>query len=62
MLDWLLGQLERADLRGDGLHTAGASSMELLFRLLANRYEHSSVLVAHKLAIGNLAHAVRGER
>jgi hypothetical protein len=62
VLDWLLGQFNQADLRGDRMHTAGASCEELLFRLLADRYEHLSVLVAHKQAIGNWAHALRGER
>jgi DNA replication protein DnaC len=64
-LDKLLGQLDRAELLicdELGYVSFSRNGVELLFRLLTDRYERSSVLVTSNLASADWAQVFQGER
>jgi DNA replication protein DnaC len=64
-LDRFLGQLEKADLLicdELGYVSFSRNGVELLFRLLTDRYERSSVLITSNLAFADWAQVFQGER
>jgi DNA replication protein DnaC len=64
-LDRFLGQLDRAELLicdEVGYVSFSRSGVELLFRLLTDRYERSSVLITSNLAFADWAQVFQGER
>jgi len=64
-LDKFLGQLDRADLLicdELGYVSFSRNGVELLFRLLTDRYERSSVLITSNLAFADWAQVFQGER
>jgi DNA replication protein DnaC len=64
-LDKFLGQFDRADLliRDElGYVSFSRNGVELLFRLLTDRYERSSVLITSNLAFADWAQVFQGER
>jgi DNA replication protein DnaC len=64
-LDRLLGQLDRAELLicdELGYVSFSRNGVELLFRLLTDRYERSSVLITSNLAFADWAQVFQGER
>ena len=64
-LDRFLGQLDRAELLicdELGYVSFSRTGVELLFRLLADRYERSSVLITSNLAFADWAQVFQGER
>jgi DNA replication protein DnaC len=64
-LDRLLAQLDEADLLicdELGYVSFSRAGVELLFRLLADRYERSSTLITSNLAFGDWAQVFQGER
>src|SRR5512142_1724798 len=64
-LDRFLGQLDRAELLicdELGYVSFSRNGVELLFRLLTDRYERSSVLITSNLAFADWAQVFQGER
>jgi DNA replication protein DnaC len=64
-LDRLLGQIDRAELLildELGYVSFSRQGVELLFRLLTDRYERSSVLITSNLAFADWAQVFQGER
>jgi DNA replication protein DnaC len=64
-LDKFLGQLDRAELLicdELGYVSFSRNGVELLFRLLTDRYERSSVLITSNLAFADWAQVFQGER
>ena len=64
-LDQFLGQLDRAELLicdELGYLSFSRNGVELLFRVLADRYERSSLLVTSNLAFGDWGQVFQGER
>ena len=64
-LDNFLGQLDRAELLicdELGYVSFSRNGVELLFRLLTDRYERSSVLITSNLAFADWAQVFQGER
>jgi DNA replication protein DnaC len=64
-LDKFLGQLDRAELLicdELGYVSFSRNGVELLFRLLTDRYERSSVLITTNLAFADWAQVFQGER
>ena len=64
-LDKFLGQLDRAELLicdELGYESFSRNGVELLFRLLTDRYERSSVLITSNMAFADWAQVFQGER
>jgi DNA replication protein DnaC len=64
-LDRILGQIDRAELLicdELGYVSFSRNGVELLFRLLTDRYERSSVLITSNLAFADWAQVFQGER
>jgi DNA replication protein DnaC len=64
-LDKFLGQIDRAELLicdELGYVSFSRNGVELLFRLLTDRYERSSVLITSNLAFAEWAQVFQGER